>query len=102
MLDNSWMELKRMALSGDAPKNTASRFLSWMVKQIKKDYPEVPRLISYQDPAVHKGTIYKASGWTCAGLHDSGGFSSTTKRFREKDQAPGSKIRWEKKIRQND
>jgi len=99
MVDQSWLELKRMAISDDSPKYTASRMLSWMVKDIKKKYKDVKKLISYQDPKVHSGTIYKASGWVSTGERKSGGFSNTKVRFREKDQAPGPKIRWEKNIK---
>ena len=95
MIDNSWIELKRLVIMGDAPKNTASRMLSWMVKQVRREYPNCPKVISYQDPAVHTGVIYKASGWKCTGLRKSGGFSSAKVRVRKKDQAPGDKIRWE-------
>lgn len=102
MVDNEWLELKRMAISSDAPKNTASRMLSFMVRDIKKRFPNVPNLISYQDPVVHTGTIYKASGWICTGQRKSGGFSNTKKRFREKDQVPGPKIRWEKRIKKDE
>lgn len=58
-----WLELRRLAISDDAPKNTASRFIAWMVRDIRHRFPEVVRLISYQDCEVHSGTIYKASGW---------------------------------------
>ena len=98
MVDQSWMELKRMAISPDAPKNTASRMIGFMVRDIKNKFDEVPNLISYQDPMVHSGTIYRASGWACTGERKSGGFSNTKVRFRHKDQAPGPKIRWEKRI----
>jgi hypothetical protein len=87
------MELKRMAISDDAPKNTASRMISYMVRDIRKGFPSVPRLISYQDPAVHSGTIYRASGWQCTGARKSGGFASAKSRYREADQAPGDKMR---------
>ena len=99
MINQSWVELKRFAISEDAPKNTASKMIGWMVKDIKKRYPDVYNLISYQDPTVHLGTIYKACGWVCTGLRNSGGFSNTKVRFRPKDQSPGPKIRWEKQIR---
>jgi hypothetical protein len=99
MVCQDWMELKRMAISDDAPKNTASRMISYMVRDIRKDFPSVPRLISYQDPAVHSGTIYRASGWQCTGARKSGGFASAKVRYREADQAPGDKIRWELELR---
>jgi hypothetical protein len=101
MIDSSWIELKRMAISDDAPKNTATRMLGWMVKDIRKKFPQCPRLISYQDPQVHSGTIYKAAGWVCTGARKSGGFSNTTRRTRAIDQAPGDKIRWELDLKPN-
>lgn len=88
-------ELRRMAVCEDAPKNTPSRFLSVMTKMIRREHPEFKRLISYQDPIVHNGIIYKAAGWRCAGSHKSGGFSSAKSRFRQRDQVPGDKVRWE-------
>ena len=95
MVDQSWMELRRLAIADDAPKNTASRTIGWMVRDIRKRFPNVPRLISYQDQEVHTGTIYKAAGWTNSGARPSGGFSSAKVRFRRLDQAPGDKVRWE-------
>jgi hypothetical protein len=58
-----WLELRRFAIAPDAPRFTASRMLGWMRRDIVSRFPEVTRLISYQDLEVHKGTIYKASGW---------------------------------------
>ena len=63
-LPKDWIELRRMACAPDAPKNTASRFLAWMVKHLRAHHPQHTRAISYQDTEVHTGTIYKASGWT--------------------------------------
>lgn len=63
MLPSHWLELRRMACSPDAPRNTASRFLGQMVACFKRECPERERCISYQDTTVHLGTIYKASGW---------------------------------------
>lgn len=62
-LPDDWLELRRMAVSDDAPPHTASRMLGEMRKWIKRNMPEVTHLISYQDKEVHKGTIYKAAGW---------------------------------------
>lgn len=58
-----WLELRRMACAPDAPRNTASRFLAWMVRWFKQHHSNRERAISYQDTSVHFGTIYKASGW---------------------------------------
>lgn len=57
------LELRRMAICQDAPKNTASRMLTIMIKLLKVKFPTLQKVISYQDTAVHTGTIYKASGW---------------------------------------
>lgn len=93
-----WLELRRYAIADDAPRNTATRMLAVMVKAIRKRFPEVSRLISYQDTEVHAGTIYKAAGWangktvtdTNWGLR-----RSPTGRTRNAVIAAGTKIRWE-------
>ncbi len=66
MLPGHWLELRRMACSTNAPKMTASRFLGWMARWFKAHHPDRERMLSYQDTAVHEGTIYKAAGWTAA------------------------------------
>jgi hypothetical protein len=58
-----WMELRRMACSPSCPRNTASRFLAWMVRYFRQHIAQAERCISYQDLSVHTGTIYKAAGW---------------------------------------
>ncbi len=62
----TWLELRRFAIAPDSPRFTASRMLGWMRRDIRKRFPDVERLISYQDLAVHTGTIYKAAGWAHA------------------------------------
>lgn len=63
-LPSHWLELRRMACAPDAPRNTASRFLAWMVRYFNKTCPEREKVISYQDLDVHSGAIYRAAGWT--------------------------------------
>jgi hypothetical protein len=63
-LPQHWLELRRMACAPDVPKNTPSRFLSWMVRYFKQNHPDRQKCISYQDTAVHSGTIYRAAGWS--------------------------------------
>lgn len=63
MLPSHWIELRRMAVAPDAPHCTASRFLSQLVKWFRDNEHERERMISYQDTAVHAGTIYRAAGW---------------------------------------
>ena len=88
------LELRRMAISKDAPKNTASRMISIMIKIIRKSFAEITTLISYQDTDVHLGTIYKASGWSIAGLTKFASWKSNN-RVRGLDQSNASKIKWE-------
>ena len=91
------IELRRFAIANDAPKNTGSRMLSVMRKIIKKEFPGISRLISYQDTEVHKGTIYKAAGWTVASLSHPGSGSALgwSSRPRRASQSGSPKIRWE-------
>ena len=99
------LELRRMAICKEAPKYTASRMLSVMIKIIKKKKPHIVKLISYQDTDVHSGTIYKASGWTVA-IKTQGGSNTATRkqtwksnvRTRDESQSTAYKIRWEKDI----
>lgn len=97
-----WLELRRFAIAEDAPKNTASRMLGWMIRDIRRTFPAVVRAISYQDLHAHQGTIYKAAGWHHAEGYESRarGWKPTTgwaSRFRagRTDQAPAPRMRWE-------
>jgi hypothetical protein len=65
-----------------------------MILFIRKKFPEINRLISYQDTEVHNGTIYKCSGWHIASKCE-GNSWTTKKRNRNKEQTLAKKIRWE-------
>ena len=99
-----WLELRRLAISDDAPKNTASRMIGWMVRDIRKRFPEVVRLISYQDCDAHSGTIYKASGWKPAENYISRrrgwavGSGGATYRANRANQSVAPRMRWEKEL----
>lgn len=101
----NWIELRRMAIAEDAPVNTASRMLGWMARDIKKRFPQIVRLISYQDTEVHKGTIYKAAGWertaesvvTGLGWNSNRSTSLATQSYN-KMQSVSPKVRWERAI----
>ena len=99
------LELRRMAICKNSPKNTASRMLSIMTKIIKKELPHIWKLISYQDTEVHTGTIYKASNWESVGLSRKANWYHPTKKYKSRKMmtnpivAGGPKIRWEKQIR---
>ena len=88
------LELRRLALSDFCIKNTATYVIAKMIKEIKKKFPELTKLVSYQDTDVHLGTIYKASNWH---MHGQLSFMDwdTKKRKRNTAQSKSSKIRWE-------
>lgn len=93
------LELRRLAISFDCPKNTASNMLAYMRKWIKKNLPEIALLISYQDTDVHLGTIYKADNWV-VGAFSSGLKWNTANRIRNPEQSLAVKVRWEYKLRE--
>lgn len=92
------LELRRLAICSEAPKYTASWMLGVMAKLIKKKFPPIVKLISYQDTEVHSGTIYKAAGWIAENL-TSGLKWNTQNRARNQEQTLADKIRWAYKIR---
>lgn len=97
---DTWLELRRLAISPDAPKNTATRMLSIMTRIIRKERHNITTLVSYQDTEVHTGGIYKASGWTATTV--SGGDDWTGRKGRENrrsSQTTSPKQRWELKIK---
>ena len=94
------LELRRMAIHDDSPKNTASRFIKINMIIIKNKFPDIWKLISYQDTEVHNGTIYKASGWKAAHVTQSSEIRwGLGGRERNKIITKAPKIRWEKQIR---
>ena len=88
-----WLELRRLAISDTAPKNTATRLLKVMRILIKKKYPELVGLLSYQAIDHHNGTIYKAAGWENSAKSKSVEWHKGKKR--NKQQTSSDKIRWE-------
>ena len=94
-------ELRRFAIAPDAPKNTATRLLSVMIRKIKAERPDVERLVSYQDTEVHKGTIYKASGWKIARVMPDGEKSWDTHCRPSALQSTAPKTRWELALRES-
>ena len=94
-----YIELRRMAVADDAPKNTATRMIGWMLRELKR-CGEYTLAISYQDTGVHKGTIYKASGWTAAAMKKNIGTGWNT-RDRNAMQSTSDKVRWEYPLRES-
>jgi len=92
------LELRRMAISKECPKNTATRMLSFMRSYIKDNLKDIALLVSYQDTEVHLGTIYKADNWKPASVSQ-GASWSTDERQRNPDQSLADKVRWEYAIK---
>ena len=96
------LELRRMAIAPDAPRNTASRMLAVMTRVVKKERPDIIRLLSYQDTEVHAGTIYKAAGWRAVSTSKFISWSVHSKRPGRLDQSFAPKVRWELALRDDD
>lgn len=61
---NEILELNRMALSDNCPKNSESRALGICLRILKKRYPHLKIIISFADACqCGDGTIYRASGF---------------------------------------
>lgn len=95
-----WLELRRMALSPECPHNTATWFLARMERLLIVKFPEVNKLISYQDTEAHHGTIYKAANWVAAN-RSSGGEWNVPSRRALPQQTAADKVRWEKDLRKH-
>ncbi len=89
------LELRRMAISDEAPKNTASNMLGWMKRDIKKRFPDLVKLVSYQDTEVHLGTIYKSAGWDQIAPATTNTEWNCPSRPRVASQSSAPKLRWE-------
>jgi hypothetical protein len=94
-----WLELRRFAISHDSPRYTASRMIGWMTRDIRRRFPDVVRLISYQDLDSHTGAIYRASGWKQAENYKprARGWTGwgTRPRLGRTNQAVAPRMRWE-------
>jgi hypothetical protein len=103
-LPQDWIELRRMAISGLAPANTASFMLAKMCRWLRKNTNH-SCAISYQDVSVHTGTIYKAAGWIPVSIskprfRDRSKLRvNTSRKYRSdsngQEPAASAKIRWQ-------
>jgi len=61
---NEYLELNRMALAPNAPKNSESRVIGITLRMIRKNYPHIRCILSFADGCqCGDGTIYRASGF---------------------------------------
>jgi hypothetical protein len=66
------LELRRLCLVDDTPKNAESFFVSRTIKWLRKN-TDWKFVVSYADPEQgHQGTIYKAANFTYAGTTSPG------------------------------
>ena len=92
------LELRRMIILDVTTRNAESRCLGFAARYIKRVRPDIRYLLSYSDieGMGHKGTIYKAAGWS---------FDGRTKPISWKNR-PGrrdrgsntTKLRWRKTL----
>jgi hypothetical protein len=61
---NDFLEINRMALSNDLPKNSESRVLGICIREIKKQYKNIRAILSFADATqCGDGFIYRASNF---------------------------------------
>jgi hypothetical protein len=62
------LELRRLVLVDEAPRNSESRVIGFCLRWIAKNLPDVKVIVSYADPSQgHRGVIYQASNFKMAG-----------------------------------
>jgi len=65
----NYLELNRLCVLDDMPRNTESRFISMMTEYVKKRLPLVKLLYSWADGLRGKpGYVYQASNWLYGGF----------------------------------
>lgn len=70
--DKDVIELRRLCLIDDTPKNTESYFIGKTLRWLDKN-TDYSRVVSFADPNHgHAGTIYRASNFEYDGLEDNG------------------------------
>ena len=62
-----YLELHRVVLLDEAPKNSESQFIGWCLRWLRKN-TTVKAIVSFADPTHgHVGIIYRASNWLYLG-----------------------------------
>jgi hypothetical protein len=88
------LELRRLAISPDSPKFTATWMISKMVKDIQVRFPNIHTLVSYQDTEVHSGTIYAAANWTRDSVSKYIPWDNDKRERQASVQTTADKVRW--------
>lgn len=66
---NDMVELNRMAMVDNTPKNSESRFIAVAMRIIRQHYPSLEWVLSFSDGCqCGDGTIYRASGFDLTGI----------------------------------
>jgi len=66
---NEFIELNRLAMVDDTPRNTESRALAVAMRIIRRQYPHLQWVVSFADATqCGDGTIYRASGFVLTGI----------------------------------
>jgi len=66
---NGFIELNRLALVNDTPRNTESRALAIAMRIIRREYPHIRWVVSFADATqCGDGTIYRAAGFVLTGI----------------------------------
>lgn len=70
--NGEWLELNRMWLDDRAPRNSESKAISYSVKLLRHNRPEVKWLQSFADERCGAlGVVYQASSFLYCGFHES-------------------------------
>ena len=68
---NGMIELNRMAFSDDLPRFSESRAIGFVLRLIRKNYPQIKWVQSFSDAtACGDGTIYRASGFVLTSIKE--------------------------------
>tara|TARA_R110000751_G_scaffold278518_1_gene380835 strand:+ start:213 stop:974 length:762 start_codon:yes stop_codon:yes gene_type:complete len=66
---HEFIELNRLAMIDDTPRNTESRALSVAMRILRKQYPHIQWVVSFADATqCGDGTIYRAAGFMLTGI----------------------------------
>jgi hypothetical protein len=91
---HEWLELRRLAIGPDAPRNTASRMLGVMTRLIRRWKPAIVALVSYHDTSAHSGAIYRAAGWKIDGVTRGKDWCNSSRPGRPHSISLAPKVRW--------